>query len=310
MKTFKSTLPIIALCSMLCLPSHSQKVEKLMNYEPGSSIRVSLNAYSFERDLNNYLKNTDGIKMTLFDLIDYCATNYIDALDATGYYFPGYPAVPSDEYIYELKNYAHRRGVEFSGIGVRNNFASPDAKTRADGISLIKQWTDVAAKLGAPVIRVFTGAVPKGYENKWDEVAVWMIDCFKECVEYGATKGVIIGVQNHADMLKTSDQILKIMKGVDSPWFGLILDIGSFVGNDTYEEIEKVIPYAVNWQIKERIYGNELTDLPRVISIIKKHGYRGYIPIEALATAGVPYDPHTAVPILVKKVKETVDDIY
>ena len=68
--------------------------------------------------------------MTLADAVDFCATNGVDALDATGYYFPGYPNVPTDNYIYALKRKAFVNGVAISGTGVRNNFAVADEAAR------------------------------------------------------------------------------------------------------------------------------------------------------------------------------------
>src|ERR1044071_644383 len=89
----------------------------------GSHIRIGLNAYSFNRPL------TAGT-MTLDDVVDYCAWHNVDGLDATGYYFPGYPKVPSDEYIRALKHKAYMNGVTISGTGVRNDFTLPDASRR------------------------------------------------------------------------------------------------------------------------------------------------------------------------------------
>jgi hypothetical protein len=50
-------------------------------------------------------------------------------------------------------------------------------------------------------------------------------------------------------------------------------------------EIEKLLPYACIWQIKENVwYGQKAVpiDLPRLKAIIDKVGYRGFTPIEAL----------------------------
>ena len=33
--------------------------------------------------------------MTLFDLLDFCAEQNFDAIDPTGYFFPGYPKPPT-----------------------------------------------------------------------------------------------------------------------------------------------------------------------------------------------------------------------
>jgi len=66
----------------------------------GTHLKLGLNAYSFNRPL------TAG-KMTLDDVIDFCAAHDIDGVDLTGYYFPGYPNVPADDYLYNLKKRAY-----------------------------------------------------------------------------------------------------------------------------------------------------------------------------------------------------------
>src|SRR5579884_2916598 len=59
----------------------------------GSSLKVSLNAYSFAKLLNDFNKKR-GPGTTLFALLDFCAKNNIDGMDPTGYFFPTYPDVP------------------------------------------------------------------------------------------------------------------------------------------------------------------------------------------------------------------------
>lgn len=284
------------------------------NFDTSASrIKVSLNAYSFNKELDNYVKGNNGDQMTIFDLIDFCSLHKIPAVDITGYYFLGYPEVPGDEYIYAVKRYAHLQGVDISGTGVRNNFANPDRATREKDVEMVKKWIDVAAKLGAPVIRVFSGTVPEGYENNWKVPAAWMVECLKECAVYGAERGVIIGVQNHGDMLKTADETIQIIKEVNSPWIGVIVDTGNFKVEDPYKDIEKVIPYAVNFQLKESAFGTNSAvrmDLPRFMKILNKSGYKGYIPIETLQMQGRVYDPHTLIPLFLKDVNEAIEAEY
>ena len=274
----------------------------------GPHIKLSLNAYSF----NGEMTGRDGGKpnLTLMELLDWCAAQNIPAIDVTGYYFPTYPEVPSDAYIYALKRKAFQLGIDISGTGIRNNFASPDPAVRAADVARAKEWIVVASKLGAPVIRLFAGEIPKGYEDRWDEVAGWMIECYKECAAFGEQHGVVIGIQNHGDMLKTAEQCIKVVKAVDSEWVGMILDVGSFHVDDPYKDIEAVIPYAVSWQVKERVFGNPdpvEIDLPRLMKLIKSSHYRGYIPIETLVTKGRPYDPYTLVPAFLAEVAQAMD---
>lgn len=249
---------------------------------PGTHVRIGLNSYSFDRPLR-------AGTLTLFDVVRYCAQHGIEALDATGYYFPGYPKVPADDYIYNLKHEALVNGVTVFCTGVRNDFSVPDAAARKDSIQLVKDWIEVAAKLGASLIRVFSGAgVPSGYS--FDQVLQWMVPDFKECVAHGQRHGVVLGLQNHDDFLKTADETIRVVDAVNSKWFGVHLDVGSLRQRDPYAEIEKLVPYAVSWQLKENVgYGDKETptDLRRVRAIIDKAGYRGFLPIETLG-AGDP----------------------
>ena len=286
-------------------------VEHFLNINTdGVYVKVALNAYSFVKPLNDYIKGrNDANPMTLFDLIDFCAHYRIDALDATGYFFVGYPDIPTDEYIYKVKQYAFRKGVDISGTGIINNFANPDADARKQDVQRVKDWIDVASKLGAPVIRVFSGPVPAGYENKWDEVCTWLVECFKEVADYGQSKGVIVGVQNHGDMMATGEQTVKVMKAVNHPWFGLILDTGYFQSDDVYDDMEMCLPYVVNWQIKESVTGRENLspiDLDKIMKFVRKANYRGYLPVETLSITGRPYEPLTLVPEFIDQVRTAI----
>jgi sugar phosphate isomerase/epimerase len=290
--------------------SLAQQVKKLKGQSP---IILSLNAYSFNDLLMAKDKRDNQPLYTLFNLLDWCAVQKIQAVDLTGYYFPGYPAVPSDEYILSLKNRAKKLGISISGTGIRNNFASPDPAVRAADVALAKKWIEVAAKLGAPVLRLFAGEVPKGYENKWDEVAGWMIECYKECAAHGEKYAVKIGIQNHGDMLQTADQCIKVMKAVNSKWAGIIIDTGNFKTEDPYVDIEAVVPYAVNWQVKESAFGigNPVrTDFKKLMKILKKTGYKGYLPVETILVRGVPYDPFALVPELLNELRVAGDATF
>jgi sugar phosphate isomerase/epimerase len=270
-----------------------------------AKLKLSLNAYSFNGPLMDGLAGKPG-GISLFDLLEFCAREGFEALDATGYYFPGYPAVPAREYINRVKRQVHRLGLELSGTGIRNDFAQPEAAKRAADVERAKRWIEAAADMGAPVLRLFAGAVPRGYERKWDEVAAWMIDALGECAAHGAKHGVIVGVQNHGDMLQSADECLKVMHALNSEWCGLIVDTGNMLTADPYADLARVVPFAVNWQVKESIFKNDRSrpaDLPRIVRLIRDGGYRGYVPIETLAVPGVPYDPFQTVPAFTRAVQ-------
>ncbi len=243
----------------------------------GTRVRLGLNAYSFNEPLR-------AGTMTLDDVVDFCAQHGIDELDATGYYFPGYPAVPDAAFLHRLKRRAFVNGVTIGGTGVRNDFAVADAAARQRDVAMVKAWIEAAARLGATVVRIFSGLkVPDG--GTFDRTLEWMVPDIKACVEHGRQHGVIVGLQNHNDFVKTADETIRIVDAVNSEWFGVILDVGSLRQGDPYAEIEKLVPYAVTWQLKENIwYGAKEvpTDVGQIKAIIDRTGYRGFLPIETL----------------------------
>jgi sugar phosphate isomerase/epimerase len=263
-------------------------------------LKLSLNAFSFNGPLMEQ-------KMTLDHLLDTCAEIGFDGVDITGYYFPGYPNVPPDEYLYHVKRKAFRLGLDITGTGVRNDFTDPDKNKRNEHVTLVKNWIDAASKLGAPVIRIFAGTQnPKGYSR--EQITEWMLADIKECLAYGKQKGVIVAIQNHNDFIMTADHAIEFIEKINSEWFGLILDTGSYRVHDPYAEIAKSAKYAVNWQIKENVFINGLekeADIPKIIQTIHASDYRGYIPIETLGAG----DPKPKVIALYKKVKDAVSQL-
>jgi sugar phosphate isomerase/epimerase len=281
-------------------------------------LKVSLNAYSFNKMLNDNIKNR-GPGITLLAVLDFCAKQKFDGFDATGYYFPGYPKVPSEAYIKELKQKATDLGVGISGTGVRNNFTTADKEVRATGVQHIKEYIEVAAKLGAPVIRVFADTqmraqtwetVSKGATRA--EVQEWIAAALRECADHAKPYGVRVGVQNHGDFLQTGEQLLTLIKAVDSPFCGPIVDTGYFKSKDPYADMALVAPQSVNWQIKQSPFGEESeipTDLPKLLAIIRNSGYSGYLPIETLSPKGKDYDPFTVVPAFEKQLREAIAQV-
>ncbi len=295
-KFIESMLAVPLITSGLSpLTALSGSVSKKFGYK----FKTSLNVYSF----NNLLRKGD---INLFDVLDFCAEYNFDAIDPTGYYFPGYPDIPTEEFMREFKRKTFLSGLDISGTGIRNDFTVPDPKARNADIEMIRKWIGASAKMGIPVIRVFAGRTNHaGFPR--EEVFKWMAKDLKRCCEYGKEYGVIVAIQNHNGFLKTAEDVTRIIEMVDSEWFGLDLDIGSYRTNDPYEEIAKNINYAVTWQIKEKVWIDAKetpTDLMKLFKIIKASDYRGYLPIETLGAG----DPYKKVPAMLEKVKRAINE--
>lgn len=294
--------------SMLAVPFVASGISPLIasadsesvSLKYGYKFKTSLNVYSFNKPLR------DGT-IDLFDVLDFCAEYNFDAIDPTGYYFPGYPDVPSDDFMRKFKRKAFVLGLDISGTGVKNDFTVTDPLKRKADIEMIREWIIAAAKMGIPNVRIFSGnTAHEGFSR--DQIFDWMAKDVKTCCEIGKEYGVIVAIQNHNDFLKTADDVTRIFEMVNSEWLGLNLDVGSYRQSDPYIEIEKTIKYAVTWQIKENMWidGKETpTDLVKLFKLIKKAGYRGYLPIETLGAG----DPYQKVPVMMENIHKAQKQI-
>lgn len=287
-RNFLTALPAISLAR--AVPFSEDFATKKEN-----RFRLSLNAYSF----NDMLMKK---KISKAEILEFCAKTGFDAVDMTGYYFSSYPETPTDAEIFGFKRKAHELGIEISGTGVRNEFSYSDAIAFNKEVDTVMRWIEVAAKMGAPVLRIFTAKqYSTGDERK--RVYARILHALDKCLEKAKAHGIILGIQNHNDFLRTAEECHELIGSINSPWLGLVVDTGNFIASDPYEEIRKSLPLAVNWQVKEKLLINGVQtpmDLKRLCSIIQSSNYRGNVPIETLGMN----DPLNEVPVFYDKVKK------
>ena len=244
--------------------------------------KLSLAAYSFNKLFarRGTPEQIAAAEMNLEKFIDYCAEQELGAAELTGYYFP---KDVTSEYLMSIRQRMHRLGLDVSGTAIGNDFCLKEGEARDKQLEDCRNWIDYAAQMGAPVIRIFAGKVPKG-----DTEAAAIERCvagINESLKYAAQKGVFLALENHGGIKATPDQMMKIMEGVDdSPWFGVNFDSGNFRTDDPYRDLARIAPYAINAQIKVAINpndnGKQPADLPRIVGVLKDAGYRGYVTLE------------------------------
>jgi len=249
---------------------------------------LSLAAYSFRDALQG---KDPARRITLFDFIDFCADQGLEAAELTSYYFP--PNVDHD-YLIRIKRHAFLRGVAISGTAIGNTFTLPKGPKRDEQIALTKKWVDHAAIMGAPHIRVFAGN--KG-SLEMAEAKRLTIEALEECGEYAGSKGVFLGLENHGGIVAEADDLLEIVRAVRCPWVGINLDGGNFHTDDPYGDLARCAPYSVNVQIKVEVKKRgaaraEPVDLERMAKILREANYQGYVALEYEAAL----DPWKAVP--------------
>jgi sugar phosphate isomerase/epimerase len=262
-------------------------------------LKLSLAAYSYRQYLDLKQQGQQG-SMTLDDFIDVGAKMNLDAVEFTQYYFPQ----TSPEYLAHLKGRCTRLGLDVSGTAVGNNFCVANPAKLKEQIDSVKQWTEYTARLGGKTMRIFAGSVARG--DTVENAQARCIEAIEEACAHAGKYGVYLALENHGGITTTLDQILHLVKGVKSNWFGVNLDTGNFHTPDPYGDLEKLAPYAVTVQIKTEIQRagrkKEDADLKRMIEILRSAGYRGYVALEYEAAE----DPRVAVPRAIEMLKMLV----
>jgi len=236
-------------------------------------MRLSLAAYSFNRFLD--LRKP---AMTLDGFIDLAAGLPFDAVELTAYYF----RETTTRYLAGLKGRCTRWGLDVSGTAVGNNFATANAGRLKEQIADVKRWIERTSLLGGKTMRIFAGSVDKG--DKEEQARRRCIAAIQEACEHAGQFGIYLALENHGGLTTTPEQMLALVRGVKSDWFGVNLDTGNFHTADPYADLARLAPYAVNVQLKTEIrragQKAEEADLKRLVTMLRDSSYRGYVALE------------------------------
>lgn len=199
-------------------------------------------------------------------------------------------------YLEELRHLTLKRGLHICYIGISNNFGKQGEELR-EQVETYKKWIDVAQQMGVQMVRAFGAWVPDGEtpEQVWPR----LVAATKEIAEYGASKGVVVGLHNHNHgcMPATGDDVLRLLAEVNNPYYSHILDTGQYLGGpgvskgergstadveQLYESIAKSAPHAVH--VRGKVYriasGEEAwLDYDRILPIIKSTGFNGWLSV-------------------------------
>lgn len=246
-------------------------------------IKIGCAAYSYR----DYLK--DG-KMSYEDFIREAYNIGLDGVEITLYWIPS----KEPRYLRSLKRVALSYGLVISCAGISTNFCNPDIREREEMIKAVEEGASIAHELGAPVLRVFGGYVPEGYSE--EQAMRWTIEALSRCISHAEDNGIVMALENHGGITARADNVIRIIKEVDSPWLRVNLDLGNY-RELTYEDIAKTVPYAVHIHGKIRVSGGMEIDYEKVRRILYDNGYNGFISIEYEEEE----DPKMGVPKFAKK---------
>ncbi|HCF94328.1 MAG TPA: xylose isomerase [Verrucomicrobia bacterium] len=203
------------------------------------------------------------------------------------------------QYLQKLKRHAFLHGVDLICLSIHQDFVTPDLEERKQNIEHTIHCMELAHEMGIPSIRLNSGRwgtsssfdelmANRGIEpvlpgHTEDEGFAWAIDSIEKCLKRAEELGVLMALENHWGLTRTSKGLLRIRKAIDSPWLGVLMDTGNFL-DDTYAQLEEIAPYVNFVQAKTYFGGGEWytldLDYKRIAGMLIKAGYKGYISIE------------------------------
>lgn len=105
-------------------------------------------------------------------------------------------------------------GVELACLATGNYFHDQDRRRVAEQKAQVREFIELAAQLGCPLVRVFGDEAPR-YEQK-QATAVRIIEALRDLAPFAADHGVTLVLENHGDFV-TSRDVWFIIDAVNHP---------------------------------------------------------------------------------------------
>ena len=244
------------------------------------SLSISLAEWSLHRAL--YSKEINHL-----DFISLARTKFeIDAVEYVNTFF--FDKAKDKKYLNEMNIIAKDNGVKSLLIMCDNegNLGDPNNEKRNNAVENHFKWADAAKFLGCHSIRVNARSDNNLSSSEQLNLAA---DGLNKLVDYCSRIEINTIVENHGGLSSNGKWLSELMKKVAHPNLGTLPDFGNFlIENDNWYDrylgVEELMPYAKAVSAKSHEFnsnGDEVrTDYKRMMQIVLKSGYSGYVGIE------------------------------
>ncbi|MBO5929232.1 MAG: sugar phosphate isomerase/epimerase [Clostridia bacterium] len=260
-------------------------------------MQLSVSSYSFSQ----YIRQGKLTQLTAIQAAYDIGLRAIEFIDLTP------PAgVTETEYAKQLRAEANRLGMTINAYTITANLFSGNADDDAKEVKRLCDKVDVAAILGAPVLRHdVCWSLEKG--RSFDFMLPTIANNARAVTEYAATLGIRTCTENHGYIAQDSDRMEKLVLAVNHPNYGLLVDIGNFAcaDEDSVNAVSRVAQYAFHVHAKDfikRPFSAGTTDgyfqtrecnylkgtavgegdipVKQCVAVLNRAGYTGYLSIE------------------------------
>jgi len=234
----------------------------------------------------------------------------IDAIEYVNQFFAD--KAKDEKYLQEMKRRKDGEGVlnlliMCDGEG---HLGDPDDAKRTQAIENHYKWVEAAKFLGCHSIRVNAHS-----EGSYEEQMKLAADGLSRLTEFGAQHEMNVIVENHGGLSSNGKWLVGVTKMVNHPRCGTLPDFGNFrlrddEWYDRYKGVEELMPYAKAVSAKSHDFdevGNETgTDYLKMMKIVVKAGYKGYVGIEYEGTRVGEMEGIKATKQLLERVRDEI----
>ena len=258
-------------------------------------MKIGVSSYSFAQYMSeskaNYFQICDLAKEMGFDAIE-----FIDLkLDVQ-------PADSLEALAKDIRAYCEKLNLPIAAYTVGADFLN-----RENEVERIKGQVDIARILGAPVMRHDAfWSMPAGMT--WRQAVEKIAPLIREVTEYAAQKGIRTCTENHGLILQDAERVETLIRTVNHPNYGWLVDMGNFLCADDnpLRAVPIAAPYAFHAHVKDFIFksfadddpgdgwihtrngnyirgtvaGHGVVPIRKCLSILKENGYQGVVSYE------------------------------
>lgn len=172
-------------------------------------------------------------------------------------------------------------GVEVACVATSVNFAYPDRAKHNENIDSARVNLDLAADLGAPVVRIFAGG---GISELTSAAAEQVAAAFDTVGDYARASGVCPMLECGHDVMKGAAEAGEVIRKVKTRNFGALWN-HSEMDEATFAVLRDRIRH---FHVHDEVLDPANRNIVGLAARMKDIGYRGYVSLEIIRKANLP----------------------
>lgn len=219
-------------------------------------MKIGVSSYSFQTLLKR--------GMTYFEACQHARDmgyDGIEFIDLDLDFAPGEDNVES--LAKHLRAHCEALDLDIPAYTVAADFLNGRGGAPEDEPARVCRCADIAALLGAKVLR-HVAFWRLGELRDWREGVARVVPGIRQVADYAQSLGIRTCTENHGRIMQDSDRVEYLIRAVDHPNYGWLVDMGNFLCAD--EEPRHAVgvaaPYAVHAHVKDFLYKSGQEDVP------------------------------------------------